>query len=452
MAKRIAILGSFDTKGAELGFLRDRIHGLECLTLCIDASLGADPTIPTDISSAEVATAAGADIREIRKSRDTRAVTETMIRGASAVVRRLFDAGRLDGIISIGGASNTGLATTVMGVLPFGVPKVMVSSMAAVPAYAGSYFGTKDITMIHSVVDIAGLNPLLASVLSRAAGAVCGMVGASSGDLDLFSADRSRPRVALTEFKFSETCCRHAAGLLAAAGVEVVPFHAQGIGDRAMEGLIQQGLIDGVLDVVPAGLAEEVLGGNRGAGPDRLEAAGRAGIPQVVTPCGFDMLSCGPVERGDREDPLWVTRQLLKRKRFVPDAQRVQVRTTAEELVQIADLVAAKLNRGRGATCVLIPTRGWSSLSEEGMPLCDFDADAAFTRCLKDRLDGGVDLRELDLALNTVEFAEIAVAELLRMLGARDHTTPDAASPAVSACPPESLPNRFAGRDDRSLL
>lgn len=416
MAKRIAILGSFDTKGAELGFLRDRIMQLDCLPLCIDTSLGGEPTIATDITSREVAAAAGAEIEEIRKSRDTRIVTDTMTRGASAVVQRLFDAGGVDGIVSIGGASNTGLATTVMATLPFGVPKVMVSSMAAVPAYAGSYFGTKDITMIHSVVDISGLNPLLASVLSRAAGAVCGMVQAASGDPTLFPGDRSRPRVALTEFKFSERCCRHAADLLSAAGIEVVPFHAQGIGDRAMEGLIEQGLIDGVLDLVPAGVAEEILGGNRGAGPGRLEAAGRRGIPQVVAPCGLDMLSCGPLERGDREDPLWVSRQLSKRKLFIPDALRVQARTTADELLQVADVLAEKLNRSTGPTVVLVPSKGWSSLSEEGMPLHDFEADAALTRRLKERLGGRVVLRELDLALNTVAFAEVAAQELLRLL------------------------------------
>jgi len=350
MPKRIAVLGSFDTKARELGFLRDRIRQLGLSPVCIDTSLGGEPSDAPDVTSREVAAAAGADIEEIRRSKDTRSVTEQMIRGASTLIRELFQAGRIDGIVSIGGASNTGLATRVMGALPFGVPKLMVSSMAAVPAYAGSYFGTKDIAMIHSVVDVAGLNPLLESVLARAAGAICGMVESGTGALNLSGGHRSRPRVALTEFKFSEACCRHAAALLTEAGVEVVPFHAQGVGERAMEGLIDEGLIDGVLDVVPAGLAEEILGGNRAAGPERLEAAGRRGIPQLVTPCGFDMLSCGPLERGDRGDPLWVSRQLSKRRLFVPDALRVQARTTAEELSQVAGAVAEKLNRSRGPT------------------------------------------------------------------------------------------------------
>lgn len=417
MRKQIAVLGSFDTKGEELGFLRDRIRETGCEPLCVDASLGGEASIQTDISSREVAAAAGVPIEEIRKSRDTHAVTEAMIRGASKVVGDLFATGKLDAIISIGGASNTGLATTVMGTLPFGVPKVMVSSMAAVPAYAGSYFGTKDITMIHSVVDISGLNPLLAAVLSRAAGAVCGMALAAGDGAELFPGDNPKPRVAITEFKFSEVCCRRAAQVLVEAGVEVVPFHAQGIGDRAMEGLIDQGLIDGVLDVVPAGLAEELLGGNRGAGRERLEAAGRRGIPQVVTPCGLDMLSCGPLERGEREDPLWTSRKLSARKLFVPDALRVQARTTADELRQMADVFAEKLNRATGPTLMMIPSRGLSSLSEEGRPLCDFEADAALTVRLKERLGGNVEVLEVNLPLNTKEFGEMAALELLRMMG-----------------------------------
>jgi uncharacterized protein (UPF0261 family) len=292
----------------------------------------------------------------------------------------------------------------------------MVSSMAAVPAYAGSYFGTKDIAMVHSVVDIAGLNPLLESVLARAAGAVCGMARAGSGAVRLSGGHRGRPRVAVTEFKFSEVCCRRAAEVLIGAGVQVVPFHAQGIGDRALEELIDEDLVDAVLDLVPAGVAEELLGGNRAAGPHRLEAAGRKGIPQVISPCGFDMLSCGPLERGDRGDSLWSSRNLSKRKLFVPDALRVQARTSADELVQVAEVVAGKLNQARGPTLVLIPRQGWSSLSEEGMPLCDFEADAAFVGRLKEALQAHVTVQEVALPLNTIAFGELAAGELLRLM------------------------------------
>ncbi|MBE0617773.1 MAG: Tm-1-like ATP-binding domain-containing protein, partial [Proteobacteria bacterium] len=268
----------------------------------------------------------------------------------------------------------------------------------------------------HSVVDIAGLNPLLESVLARAAGAVCGMAAAGSGAVRLSVGGRARPRVAVTEFKFSEGCCRRAVEVLIGAGVEVLPFHAQGIGDRALEELIEEGLVDAVLDVVPAGVAEELLGGNRAAGPHRLEAAGRKGLPQVISPCGFDMLSCGPLERGDRGDSLWTERNLSARKLFVPDALRVQARTSAEEMLQVAEVVAGKLDRAQGPTVVLIPLGGWSSLSEEGMPLCDFEADAAFVGRLKERLNAGVAVREVPLPLNTSAFGELAAGELLRLM------------------------------------
>lgn len=417
MAKQIGVLGSFDTKGEELTFLGDQIRQCACYPLRIDTSLGGASLVPTDISSQEVAAAAGEDIARIRASKDTHVATEKMIVGASRLVCRLHDEGRLDAVVALGGASNTGLATQVMGSLPFGVPKLMVSSMAAVPAYAGAYFGTKDIAMLHSVVDIAGLNPLLENLLIRAAGAICGMAQAGVGALTLAAGQRSKPRVAMSEFKFSETCCRHASRLLSDAGVEVIAFHAQGIGDRALEEVVAAGLVDGVLDVVPGGVAEELLGGNRAAGPGRLEAAGSQGIPQVVTPCGFDMLSCGPLERGDRGDPLWVSRQLSKRKLFVPDALRVQARTSAEELLQVAAVVAEKLNRSKGATRVLIPSRGWSSLSEEGMPLWDPEADRAFTGRLRERLSANVSVTGVDLCLNSTAFAEVAVAELLAAMG-----------------------------------
>ena len=186
MAKRILIMGSFDTKPEELTFLRERVAGLGFKALCMDTSLGRESAVKVEIGSNAVSTAAGVPISKVRGSSDTRWATEVMAKGGAKIVLGLHSKKRLDGIVAIGGASNTGLSTRIMGALPFGVSKVMVSSMAAVPAYAGSYFGTKDITMIHSVVDIAGLNPLLKSVLARAAAAVCAM--AESGGPPLFAA------------------------------------------------------------------------------------------------------------------------------------------------------------------------------------------------------------------------------------------------------------------------
>jgi uncharacterized protein (UPF0261 family) len=197
----------------------------------------------------------------------------------------------------------------------------------------------------------------------------------------------------------------------------VIPFHAQGIGDKAMEELIGEGLFQGVMDIVPAGVSEELLGGNRAAGPNRLENAGRLGIPQIITPCGFDMLSCGPLERGDRGDPLWVSKNIKNRKLFIPDAFRVQARTHPQELREIAREVARKLNRAKGPIAILIPLKGWSSLDREGMPLYDPVGDRAFLDELKIHIDPKIPIVELDLHLNTREFAQEAVNQFLNLYG-----------------------------------
>ena len=225
--------------------------------------------------------------------------------------------------------------------------------------------------------------------------------------------------IALTEFKFSEECCSHIRHLLEEKGFEVIPFHAQGTGDRAMEELIGEGLFQGVMDIVPAGVSEELLGGNRAAGSNRLERAGEMGISQIITPCGFDMLSCGPLERGDRGDPLWVSKDIKNRKLFIPDAFRVQARTSSQELREIAKEVARKLNRSQGPVAILIPLKGWSSLDEEGMPLYDPEADKAFLDELKVHLTTKIPLIELDLHLNTREFAGEAVKQFIKLFEAK---------------------------------
>jgi len=413
--KTIVLVSTLDTKGSEAAFLKNLIQERGHRVILLDTNTGGEASLPPDISAREVAKAAGWDIEEIKKMKDTEKASSIMIQGAIKKVKTLLEKGELDGIISFGGASNTAIATAIMKSLPFGIAKVMLSSTAAMPAYAGGYFGTKDIAMIHSVVDIAGFNPLVKDVLKRAAGAICGMVEMGGGSNSLTRTTRSKDLIALTEFKFSEECCSHVRHLLEERGFEVIPFHAQGIGDRAMEELIGEGFFQGVMDIVPAGVGEELLGGNRAAGPNRLENAGQLGIPQIIAPCGFDMLSCGPLERSDRGDSLWVSKDIKNRKLFIPDAFRVQARTTSQELREIAREVARKLNQSKGPVAVLIPLKGWSSLDKEGMPLYDPDADRAFIHELKIHIDPKIKVIELDLHLNTREFAEEAVKQLIKL-------------------------------------
>jgi uncharacterized protein (UPF0261 family) len=413
MAKHIVILSTLDTKGEEAGYLKGLIEAQGFKTILVDTSIGGEPTIPPDISSEEVAAAGGGNIRDIRASRNTGEVTPVMIKGANLKVLELLAGDELDGIISFGGASNTTSATTVMKSLPFGIPKLMVSSTASMPVYAATYIGTKDITMMHSVVDISGINDLTKAVLERAAGGICGMAAASDGAVTPKS---TSPLIALTTFKFAEECGQHVMALLEKKAYTVIPFHAQGMGDKAMEELIDQGLFQGVIDLVPAGVLEELLGGNRAAGPHRLEAAGRVGIPQVLTPCGFDMVSCGPLSRREKGDPLWTNLQLTKRKIFIPDEFRVQARTTADELARVATLVTQKLNQAKGPVKFLIPGKGWSTLSVEGADLYDPEADAAFAPALKEHLRPGIEVSVLPMELNSAEFAEALVGALEGMM------------------------------------
>jgi uncharacterized protein (UPF0261 family) len=413
--KNIIMVSTLVTKGSEAAFLKTFIQERGHRVILLDTNTGGEASLLPDISAKDVAKAGGGEIEVIRKMKDTEKASAIMIEGAIKKVKSLLEKGELDGIISFGGASNTAMATAIMKSLPFGVAKVMLSSTAAMPAYAGGYFGTKDIAILHSVVDIVGFNPLVKDVLKRGAGAICGMVETGGGPQFLSRRTREKDLIALTEFKFSEECCSHVRKLLEERGFEVIPFHAQGTGDRAMEELIGDGLFQGVMDIVPAGVGEELLGGNRAAGPKRLEKAGETGIPQLITPCGFDMLSCGPLERGDRGDPLWVSRDLKNRKRFIPDAFRVQARTTSQELREIAREVARKLNAPKGPVIFLIPLKGWSSLDQEGMPLYDPEADKAFIHELKSHLNPKISIIELDLHLNTREFAQEAVNRFLNV-------------------------------------
>jgi uncharacterized protein (UPF0261 family) len=424
----IVILGTLDTKSAEISYLAEVIRQMGANTILMDVNMGGEPEIPPDISAREIAIAGGGDIAEIRTNRNTGQITPIMIKGAIVKALELHAAGRLDGIISIGGASGTTMGTTVMKGLPFGIPKFMLSSTASMPAYAGDYMGTKDITLMHSVVDIAGLNDLLKDVLVRAGGAITGMALAQAAAAAQ-EAERlakagpepvhrpRKPLVAITEFKFSEGCCRILRESLVARGYDVIAFHAQGIGDQALDELIDQGWFDGVLDIVPSGLCEQLLGGNRAAGPRRLLAAGERGIPMIVTPCGFDLLSCGPLERRDRDDHLWKARGLARRQLFIPDSFRVQARTSREEVREVAREAAARLNKARGPVKFLIPHRGWSNLSMPGGALHNPENDQPLTEELRRGLTSPqVELVELDMELNSEEFARIVLEKFEAMM------------------------------------
>ena len=307
----------------------------------------------------------------------------------------------MHGIIGIGGGTATLVATSIMKRLPFGMPKLMASPMAAHPAYIDQYVGTRDITMHHTVLDIVKMNPLLKAQIVNAVGAICGMVEMTQGPNITFD----KPCVAVSSFGFGEMAVQAALGMLEQAGFTPIVCHAQGKGDRAMEEMIRDGAFHGVLDICIGGVIEHLFKGNRDPGPDRLMAAVEAGIPMVLAPCGLDILSYG-----GRPDMLEKTKDRVQ---VVQDALRVQVRTTADELRQAADVIASRLNRAKGRWTFLVPLKGWSSLDKEGRPIYDPVADAAFVSRLKQQLLEPDRVREVDLHLYTPEFARVAVDEFL---------------------------------------
>ena len=405
MKKGIVIVCNLDTRGEDIVFVRELIRGRGHEALLLDFSMEEPPPFPGDIRTEEVAARGGLPIEVVREKyrSDRDAATQNQIRGAAAIVGDLLRHGRVHGIIGIGGGTATLVATSIMKQLPFGMPKLMASPMAAHPAYIDQYVGTKDITMHHTVLDIVKMNPLLKAQIINAVGAICGMVEMTQGTNITFD----RPCVAVSSFGFGEMAVQAALGMLEQAGFTPIVCHAQGKGDKAMEEMIRDRMFHGVLDICTGGVVEHLFKGNRDPGPDRLMAAVETGIPMVLAPCGLDILSYG-----GRADMLEKTKD---RPQYVQDALRVQVRTTADELRQAAEVIAERLNRAKGTWTFLIPRKGWSSLDKEGRPMYDPAADAAFVARLKERVTDRARVKELDLHLYTPEFARAAVDELVRL-------------------------------------
>ena len=403
--KGIVVVCNLDTRGEDIVFVKELIASRGHEPILLDFSMEEPPPFPGDITTEEVAARGGMPIEVVREKyrSDRDAATNNQIAGAAAIVGDLHAQGRVHGIIGIGGGTATLVATQVMQRLPFGLPKVMASPMAAHPAYIDKYVGTRDITMHHTVLDIVKMNPLLKAQIVNAVGAVCGMVEMTLGTDFRFD----KPCVAVSSFGFGEMAVQASLAMLEDAGFTPVVCHAQGKGDRAMEEMIRDGAFAGVLDLCIGGIVEHLFKGNRDPGPERLMAVVRRGVPMVLAPCGLDILSYG-----GRADMLEKTKDRVQ---YVQDALRVQVRTTADELRAAADVIAERLNQARGPWTFLVPTQGWSSLDKPGRPIYDPAADAAFVARLKEKLADPSRVREVDLHLYTNEFARVAVDEFARL-------------------------------------
>jgi len=403
--KGIVIICNLDTRGEDIVFVRDLIRTRGHQPILVDFSMEAPPAVPGDITCEEIARRGGMTIEEVRACyrSDRERATNNQIKGVIAVMEELMQQGRVHGVLGIGGATSTLVSTAIMQRLPFGLPKLMATPAAAMPRYVEKGVGTRDITMHNTVLDIVKMNPLLKAQIINAVGAICGMVEMSGGTEFHFD----RPLVAVSSLGFAEVPVQAAIDLLEQAGFIPIVCHAQGKGDRAMEEMIGDGMFQGVIDFVTGGITDHLFGGNRDAGPDRLMAAVRMGIPAVLAPCGLDCLSYG-----GNTARLEATRE---RARSVTDSFRVQVRTSAEELRRAAEVIAERLNQSAGPFTFLIPLRGWSSIDADGLPIYDPAANAAFSARLKERINNKQAIREVDLHLYTPEFARVAVDEFLRL-------------------------------------
>ena len=403
--KGIVIICNLDTRGEDIIFVKRLIEERGHTAYFLDFSMEEPPPFPGDITCEQVAERGGMTIEAVRECyrSDRDRAMQNQIKGASSIVADMLKEGKVQGVFGVGGGTSSLVGTSVMRGLPFGMPKLMASPMASHPAYVDKYVGTSDITMHHTVLDIVKMNPLLKAQITNAVGAICGMVEMTMGTNIVFD----KPCVAISSFGFGEMAVQAALGMLEEAGFTPIVCHAQGKGDRAMEEMIRGGAFHGVLDICTGGIIEHLFKGNRDPGPDRLKAAVETGIPMVLAPCGLDILSYG-----GRPDMLEKTKD---RPQYVQDSLRVQVRTTAGELRQAADVIAERLNRAKGAWTFLIPLQGWSSQDKEGRIIYDPAADAAFVARLKEKLADPTHVREVDLHLYTPEFARVAVDEFVRL-------------------------------------
>jgi len=399
--KTIALIGTFDTKGEEFSFLRERIENAGLRTLMIDVGVLGSPPFKVDVSQAEVAAAAKEDLATLQTDGDRGRSVAAMALGATAILRRLFEQEAIHGVASLGGSAGTTIATAAMRVLPCGFPKLMVSTLAS--GDTSPYVGTKDICMMPSVLDVAGLNHASRRILTNAAGAICGMVASKPA-----SARDEKPAIAATMFGVTTPCVTSTRRMLEERGFEVLVFHATGVGGRAMEQLIEDGAFRAVLDMTTTELADEVVGGVMSAGPHRLEAAGRKGIPQLICPGAIDMVNFGPVET--------VPARFQDRKLHLHNASVTLMRTTPEECAEIGRITAVKLNRANGPVTVLIPLHGVSAIDKLGGPFYSQEALNAYRRVLKAELDPTIRLVELDAHINDEIFARVAVDLLMELL------------------------------------
>lgn len=403
----VLLIGTLDTKGSEVGFVRDRLLAAGVAVRVLDAGSLGSPAIPADISREAVFRAADSTLESVREKNDRGHAVSLAAEGAAKIAVELHAKGELDGVLALGGSAGTTIGTAAMRALPLGVPKLMISTLAS--GQVQPYVGTRDVMMLHSVVDIAGMNRISRLILSNAAAAMAGMVR------DPFpqtpprggEGEHERPIIAATMFGVTTPCVEAARARLEAAGYEVLVFHATGTGGRTMEGLIADGHVAGVLDITTTELADELAGGTLSAGPDRLTAAGRAGIPQVISVGALDMVNFGP--------PDTIPSRHRDRTFHRHNPNVTLMRTTPDEMAKLGEELARKAAAATGPVAVMLPLKGVSAIDAEGKSFWLPEADAALFASLRANLPSDR-LLEFDLHINDPAFAEACASKLLELL------------------------------------
>lgn len=400
----IAVLGTLDTKGHEHGFVAEQIRTRGHKPLLIDVGTVGEPQIAPDVTREEVAALVGVDLKAIATRNDRGEAVSAMSNAAPAILAKLQAERKIDGVISLGGGGGTAIGTAGMRALPLGFPKLMVSTLAS--GNTAQYVGVKDIVMMPSIVDVAGLNRISRQILTRAAGAICGMVEAAvpanAGD---------KPVIVASMFGNTTDCVQHAKALLEDAGYEVLVFHATGIGGRTMESLIESGLVTGVLDITTTEWADELVGGFLGAGPSRLDAAAKNGVPAIVAPGCLDMVNF--------HAPETVPAKFQRRTFYHHNPQVTLMRTNAAENRQLGKILADKVSASTGPVSVLIPKQGVSVISAPGQPFHDPAADQALFDAIKANLKPGIPVEEMDCKINDPQFAEACAKRLIELIAAK---------------------------------
>jgi len=400
----IAIVAALDTKGDEARLIRDYVRKRGHTPLLIDVGVLDEPRLHPDRDPAvdrdAVADAGGTSLLKLREAREKSSAMETMTRGAAVVAARLRAEGHLDGIIALGGSAGTAIGTSAMRALPVGVPKMMVSTVASGDTRA--YVGTKDITMMYSVVDVAGINRLSAAILTNAAGAIVGMVEAEP------PAFEDKPLIAASMFGNTTALVDRARQTLERGGYEVLVFHATGSGGQTMESLIGDGFVQGVFDVTTTEWADELVGGVFAAGPTRLEAAAKRGVPAVVAPGCLDMVNFWAPET--------VPEKYRDRNLYKWNPNVTLMRTTPDENKRLGEIIASKLNASTGPVAVLLPLRGVSQLDSEGNPYWWPEADKALYDALRSGLRKDIEVVEVDANVNDPAFADACTSKLLALM------------------------------------